>query len=132
MIAGWVPIIRKAIETMPENLPFPTTQEFLSAMGNGEWYSVPWIESELKQRGLEGVNVRIDTKPIALTAKELVETSLIMLPMVLQRWWTVEQREQHEEKVGPAVWKYVEDTYGKDGIVPMDWTAILSTARKSG
>lgn len=53
-----------------------------------------------------------------------------MLPMVFQRWWTEEQRKQHEAKVGPSVWKYVEDVYGKDVSVPMDWTAILSTAQK--
>lgn len=128
--AGWLSVVKRAVETIPGNLPFPTPQEFLSVIGDGQWNSVSWIESQLQQRRFEDVNVKIDSKHISLTKKKLLETSMVMFPLVVQRFWTAEQREQNESKVQPALAQYLEDTYG-DGVVPMDWIAILSTARKS-
>lgn len=128
--AGWVLVVQKAIETLPENLPFPRTQQFLSALSNGEWNSTSWIESQLKDREFEDINVKIDTKDISLSVSEFVEMTMIMLPMITRYFWTEKQREEGGDKVRPALVKYLDDKYGKDGEVPMEWTAILSTARK--
>lgn len=123
-------VVQKAIEALPENLPFPTTQQFLGALGNGEWNSTSWIESQLTDREFEDIKVKVDTKDISLSVSEFVEMTMVMLPMVAKYFWTEKQREESGDKVRPALVKYLEDKYGKDGEVPMEWTAILSTARK--
>ncbi|KAJ5133345.1 hypothetical protein N7448_001626 [Penicillium atrosanguineum] len=127
---GWITIVQKALETIPESLPFPTTEEFLAHSGRVEWNSVPWIESQLKQRGFEKIIVKADTKTISLPGPEFVEMAMIMFPVITKSFWTEKQREDHGDKVRPALEKYLEQRYGKDEDVPMEWTAILSTACK--
>ncbi|KAJ5134983.1 hypothetical protein N7526_006348 [Penicillium atrosanguineum] len=128
---GWESIMEKAIKTLPGNLPFPTSEEFLAALGEGQWGSVPWIKSQLQQRGFVDIEVKAVTKRIQLTPKEMLEPCMMMFPLITKRFWSAEQREQHEAKVRPALAQYLEDSYGKDGVVPMDWVAILATARKA-
>jgi hypothetical protein len=125
-----VPVVQKALETIPEDLPFPTTEKFLAIISHGEWNSVPWIESQLRQRSFENIIVKANTKTISLTCSEFVEMAMLMLPLITKSLWTEKQREDHGEKVRPALEKYLEEYYGKDGLVPLVWTAILSTARK--
>lgn len=120
----------KALETMPGNLPFPTSEEFLSILSHGKWHSVPWIKSQLQQRGFENIIVEADTKAISLPVPEFVEMSMLMFPMIANSFWTQKQREDSQDKVRPALEKYLEDRYGKDGDVFIEWTAVLSTARK--
>lgn len=91
---------------------------------------MPWIESQLKQRGFENIIVKADTKAISLPGPELVEMAMMMLPMITKSFWTEKQREDHESKLRPALEKYLEERYGKNKDVPMEWTAIISTARK--
>lgn len=61
---------------------------------------------------------------------DFVEMTVIMLPMVTKYFWTEKQREESSEKVRSALEKYLAEQYGENGDVPMQWTAILSTARK--
>lgn len=103
----------------------------LSILGKGEFHSVSWIQSQLQERGFVDINVKVETKPISLKVPEFVEMSMIMFPMISQSFWTEQQREESFDKVRPALEKYLVDLYGKDGEIPMEWTAILSTARKS-
>jgi hypothetical protein len=91
---------------------------------------VHWIESQLQQRGFENIIVKADTKAISLPVLEFVEMAMIMFPIITKLFWTDKQREDSEGKVRPALEKYLEGHYGKSGDVPMEWTAILSTARK--
>lgn len=131
MIAGWISVTQKAIQTIPGDLPFPTAQQFLETLGTGEWHSVSWIESQLKERGFEDINVRSVTKAMSIKVPNFVEMTMIMFSMVSKAFWTEKQRQEDTEKVRPALEKYLETTYGKEGDIPMEWTAILSTARKS-
>ena len=128
--AAWVSVVDKSIQAMPGNLPWPTPQEFLDALGNGEWNSVSWIESQLEHRGFRDIAVNAVTKSTSLLVSEFIESVMMMIPMVAQRFWSEEQREQSGDKFRPALQKYLNDTYGQDGVVPGDWTAIISTARK--
>ncbi|KAJ5112532.1 Acetylaranotin bis-thiomethyltransferase [Penicillium argentinense] len=127
---GWVSIIQKAVATISSDLPFPSVAEFLSVLSNGEWNSVSWIESQLKQRGLVNVIVKQETKAIALKVPEFIEMTMMMFPIVSKNFWTEQQRKENTELVRPALAKYVVDLYGKEGEIPMEWTAILSTATK--
>lgn len=56
---------------------------------------------------------------------------MLMFPMISKPFWTEEQREKYGDLVRPALEKYLGDRNGMDGEVPMEWTAILSTARKA-
>lgn len=125
-----MPVVKKAIETIPGNLPFPTADEFQNALGSGDWNSPTWVSDQLSQRGLEDVSANVVVKNISISVPELLETTMIMFPMVKQHFWTAEQQKAHENEVRPALQKYLVDTYGEDGNVPMVWTAILATARK--
>ncbi|KAJ5363696.1 Acetylaranotin bis-thiomethyltransferase [Penicillium cataractarum] len=127
---GWASVMQKAIETIPGNLPFPTPQEFVESLGSGQWNSVSWIELQLKERGFEDINVRPVTKSMSIKVPNLLEMSMIMFAMVSKVFWTEKQREEDTDKVRPALERYLETTYGKEGDVPMEWTAIVSTARK--
>ncbi|KAJ5175999.1 Acetylaranotin bis-thiomethyltransferase [Penicillium canariense] len=127
---GWASVMQKAIQTIPGNLPFPTTKQFFEALGSGEWHSMSWIGSQLKKRGFEDINVRSDTKAISLKVPDFVEMNMIMFGMIAKVFWTEKQRGENADKVRPALEKYLESTYGKEGDIPMEWTAILSTARK--
>ncbi|CEJ53919.1 hypothetical protein PMG11_00252 [Penicillium brasilianum] len=127
---GWVSVTKKAIETIPGNLPFPTPQEFIESLNTGKWNSVSWIETQLKERGFEDINVRPVTKSISIMVPEFVEMNTLMLSMVSKVFWTEKQREEDTDKVRPALERYLETTYGKEGDILMEWTAIISTARK--
>lgn len=102
----------------------------MTSLGNGDWNSVEWIESQLQERGFDDINVKADTKAISLLVPEFVEMFMLMFPMISKSFWTEEQREKYGDLVRPALEKYL-DMYGVDGEVPMEWTAILSTARKA-
>ncbi|KAJ5753632.1 uncharacterized protein N7511_007785 [Penicillium nucicola] len=127
---GWVPIARKAVATIPGNLPFPTTQEFLNNTGDGEWNSVPWIEFQLKERGLEDINVHEESRNIGVPSSRFTDITIMMVGLIVKSFWTEEQREANADKVRPALEKYVLDTYGENGDVETKWIAIISTARK--
>lgn len=116
--------------TIPGNLPFPTAEVFLSVMSDGRWHSTAWIESQLEERGFDNIRVRAETRAISLPVPGFLEMTMIMLPMVTKYFWTEKQREESSHKVRPALEKYLGELYGENGEVPMQWTAILSTARK--
>lgn len=105
---------KQAVETIPGNLPFPSTEQFLAAMDNGDWHSVPWIESQLQQRGLEDINVTIAATAVSLSVPEFVEMIMLVFPMVARYFWTEKQRQESEDKVRPAVTSYLEGTYGTE------------------
>ncbi|KAF7712397.1 Methyltransferase [Penicillium ucsense] len=128
---GWLGVMQKCIKTISEDLPWPTASQFLETVNNGKWNSVEWIISELKKRGYEDINVRPVTEHVSLGVPQFEEMSMTMFSMVSKAFWTEQQRENHSNGVRPAMKEYLETTYGCNGQIPMEWTAIMSTARKS-
>jgi hypothetical protein len=116
---------------MPDNLTFPETGELMSIMSDGEWNSIPWIESQLEQRGFKDINVRAETVKLMLKPSLFVEMTMLVLPVMFKSFWNEEQRENLEDKVRAALEKYVADIYGSDGDLETNWMAIISTARKA-
>lgn len=116
---------------MPGDLPFPPFADISVTTNDGQWHSVPWIKSQLEQRGCEEIDVRIETANISLHSDVFVDMSLLMLPILTKHFWTEEQREEHQDNVRAALEKYVSDNFGSDGDVETEWVAIISTARKS-
>lgn len=100
-------------------------------MTDGQWTSVSWIDAQLRDRGFQDVDVKPVTKYISLTVSEFLPMLSKMLPMVANRFWTEEQREQGLPTLVPIVEKYLVDKYGPEGDIGGDWTAIVATGRKA-
>ncbi|CAG7968422.1 unnamed protein product [Penicillium olsonii] len=128
---GWIPIARKAIESISRDLPFPGSAELLAVLSDGEWHSVAWIKSQLVQRGFEDIDVRVETATTSLESSVFVDMTMFMLPVVMKYFWSEEQREKYEPEVRTALVKSVEDIFGRDQDTVTEWEAIISTARKS-
>ena len=79
---------------------------------------------------MENIKVEVVTKSISLSVPEFGAMTMIMFPMVTKYFWSEEQQVKDSGKFRPALEKYLEGTYGRDGDIPMEWTAILSTAQK--
>ncbi|KAJ5353109.1 hypothetical protein N7452_002083 [Penicillium brevicompactum] len=130
MEPGWMSVARRAIQSMPGNLPFPESKDILATLSDGEWHSLTWIKSQLEKRGFEDIEVRVETASIALRSSVFVDMSMLMLPMMIKSFWSEEQREANEHKIRPALVAYVDENYSSDGEVETDWVAIISTGRK--
>ncbi|CAG7946353.1 unnamed protein product [Penicillium nalgiovense] len=128
---GWIAVARAAIESMPGDLSFPETPKLLEVLTDGQWDSKDWIESQLEERGFQDIDVRPRTTKLTITSPIFVDMTMLMIPMMVKTFWGEKQREEHQDKVRPAIEKYLEDTYGY-GNIDTEWVAILSTARKSG
>ncbi|KAJ5758732.1 hypothetical protein N7520_005888, partial [Penicillium odoratum] len=127
---GWISAAGEAIATMPNNLPWPTAEEFLGMLGNGQWNSVTWIECQLRDRGFHDIKVKAVTRHNSLSVAEFVEMVMFMMPLMIETFWSKEMREENKNNVQPALEKYLASVYGEDGEVPGEWVAILSTAQK--
>ncbi|KAJ5640937.1 hypothetical protein N7528_000562 [Penicillium herquei] len=128
---GWVPILKKAIELLPGRLPWPTAEEFMRTLGEGEWDSPAWIESQLKERGFCDINVTSVTRSNPLAVSDFVDMSMFMVPVVIEYFWSEKMRQENKDKIKSTLEKYILDTYGENGEVSGEWVAIVSTARKA-
>jgi hypothetical protein len=121
--------MKSSVATLSPDLPFPDIEEFLS-MSNKGWDSEAYIQSLLKQRGLTDIEVTTVTSYVSLPIAELMELNMTTIPFILGKYWTKEQREEHEARVPSAMQQFLEQEYGVDKLVPLEPTAIIATARK--
>ncbi|KAJ5651212.1 uncharacterized protein N7484_004935 [Penicillium longicatenatum] len=127
---SWLRDAGKAIATISNDLPWPTAEEFLGMIGQGQWNSVTWIESQLRDRDYRDIKVNVVTKYNTLSVAEFVEMTMFMMPLVMKCCWSEALQEENRDKVKPALEKYLAGAYGEKGEVPGEWIAILSTAQK--
>jgi hypothetical protein len=114
---------------LPGNLPQLSGTDFLKLIGN--WDDPSWIETQLRKRGLEDVQVNPVAKTMGMgTAQELVPVLNAPLTLIMSKIWNEEQMHQSGANVIPALEKYLEDTYGKDKLVSKLWVAIVASGRK--
>ena len=66
-----------------------------------------------------------------MPSSRFTDITMMMLTVIIKSFWTDKQRKENEDKVRPAMEKYVVDTYGENGDIEMKWVAIISTARRS-
>jgi hypothetical protein len=122
--------MKAAIETMPGKLPFPTQEEFLALHSTG-WDSESYIQSELEKVGFRDVKVTAVPKETSLPISEFLEVCMMIIPYLLPKFWTEEQRELHEKDVPMVLRQYLQDNYGASGQVPLEAVALITTALKS-
>ncbi|OJJ46741.1 hypothetical protein ASPZODRAFT_66224 [Penicilliopsis zonata CBS 506.65] len=127
----WVLLIKGVLESTPEKLYFPDVPEFLAIMQNGNWNDEAWIRSHLQDRGCEDIKVEAATKCLLTNIHDFFKSAMMLFPMAIRHFWTEEQLDKYEEYAKNAVWKYLDDKYGPDELVETEYTAIVSTCRKS-
>ncbi|KAM5469143.1 hypothetical protein MauCBS54593_004495 [Microsporum audouinii] len=129
---GWNDDINAAIAKVAPGLPQPTSDEFLMSLGNGdEWHNPSWVEAELQKRGLEDIQVNLVQKTMATsTQSEMLPALAPILAHIPARFWSEEQREKHGSGLVSAVSAYLTSRYATDEPIPMEWIAIVATARK--
>ncbi|RHZ64056.1 hypothetical protein CDV55_107177 [Aspergillus turcosus] len=125
----WIPIMKAAIETMPGNLPFPTHEEFLALHSTG-WDLASYIQSELEKVGFRDVKVTAVPKEKAMPIDEFLEVCKMIMPYLLPKLWTEQQRELHEKDVPMVLQRYLQENYGASGQVPLESVALITTAVK--
>ncbi|KAL3447537.1 S-adenosyl-L-methionine-dependent methyltransferase [Aspergillus insuetus] len=126
----WITHMKRAIETISSDLHWPDSEQFVKATSRG-WEAETAIESLLKKEGFTDVQVTTVTKTIELPIAEVVDLSVSILPALLSKYWTEEQRDEYAERVPAAVQQYLEQKYGVGALVPLEPVGIIATARKS-
>lgn len=114
---------------MPGNLPFPNAKEFLSSVNAG-WDTEDYTRSQLEEAGFSNVYVTTISKKFSRTIAEMVGISKPVVPVIVKRFWTETQRENHEKHILVALQCYLEDKYGVNGLVPQEWVGVFARGQK--
>lgn len=90
-----------------------------------------YVTQQLSQHGF--VDVEVESLPNRSSFTSAAEFCDMLEPMVgvmLNRFWTEEERVRCGEGVVPAVKRFLEEKYGPEGVLEMDWVGIVATGRK--
>ncbi|KAL8772278.1 MAG: hypothetical protein Q9209_002490 [Squamulea sp. 1 TL-2023] len=140
----WVAIVRSAFATLPGPPPFPSDLEMYRSWGAGDWYSPEWIRSYLSSPDLantvsktestfvfEDIVVETMEKDLVMPSPEMfVDTFSVMVPMLLKKFWTEQQREELGAMAVPRLLEWMQEKYGKGKEVKMHWAANIVVAKK--
>ncbi|KAF7169580.1 hypothetical protein CNMCM5623_002222 [Aspergillus felis] len=126
----WLSILEAAVATIPGNLPFPTTKEFMSCTNAG-WDTEEYVECRLKDAGFQKVQVTTVSKKFEVSVEDMMKIAEPVVPIITTKWWSAEQRERHEQEVVPVLKRYLEKTYGAGGLIPQEWVAVFATGQKA-
>lgn len=64
-----------------------------------------------------------------MNAVEFCQDFTRMLPIIMEKFWSEEERQRLGPLVNEALLEHLKSKYG-DGVVEMYWAAILATGRK--
>ena len=126
--------VRAAMATLPGPPPFPDDVTMYRSWGVGEWYSADWIRSHLSDPTnfqFEDVDVEAVGKDLVMESPStFVDTFSVMIPMIIKRFWSEQDRREKADLVVPALLRYMNGKYGEGKPVRMHWVANLVTATK--
>nr|AOC84391.1 OxaG [Penicillium oxalicum] len=125
----WLGVLEAAVKTIPTRLPFPTTKEFMSCMNPG-WDDENYVRGRLEEAGFVHVYSTTISKEFQISTADLYKIAAPVIPIIVSKWWTTEQKEAHEHEILPALAKHLEATYGETGLVPQKWTAVFAKGEK--
>ncbi|KAI4120221.1 MAG: hypothetical protein LQ338_006385 [Usnochroma carphineum] len=135
--AGWVGDLRAAFATLPGPPFFPDDDTMYRSWGQGDWFSPDWIRSRLQNPASSATYRFSDVKAEAVakdlafeSAARFVGTLSMMIPMLLNKFWSEQDRKEKAEMAVPALLKYMNGKYGEEKPVKMHWVANVATARK--
>jgi len=129
---GWIPDTRNAIATIEGAPPFPDTITFLHAMGKGDWFDPSYVESTMKRRGFESIELNtVRNEPSMGTPEVAAKAFSGMLGQMLigSKTWTKDDLEKYGPSLAPAMTKYQREKNGEKEVA-FEMVAIIATARK--
>lgn len=100
--------------------------------GVGDWHSVDWIRSHLSSNfRFEDIDVEAVGKDLVMESPAVfVDTFSVMIPVILKKFWSEQDRKDKADMVVPALLKYMNGKYGEGKPVKMHWVANIVTATK--
>lgn len=127
---GWLPDVQAAFATLPDPPMFPDTETFYASMGKGRWYETSFVAQKLTAVGFVDVQVEVVRRNSQTKdAVEFCEVFDTMLHFITERFWSEEERRRCGPLVKGALLEHLKGKYA-DGVIEMDWAAILATGRK--
>ncbi|GAB1199386.1 hypothetical protein APSETT444_008733 [Aspergillus pseudonomiae] len=84
-----------------------------------------------EQAGLSNIQVRTVRKERLFPMDQFVESCTVLIPMIVNTFWTQDQRRQHVSELPLAIRRYAEGKFGMDGLASLEAEAIIATGRKS-
>jgi hypothetical protein len=123
----WASDTRAAFASFDFDAPFPDEMP-TQTHDSGKWYDPQWVEQHLKEEGFEDVQVTVDPGRYHVeSAKQFVEFFGLMLPYIVNNWWTEEQRKEHPvEEVKGLIEAYLAQKYEGKGW-DIEWEVIVMT-----
>ncbi|KIX06651.1 uncharacterized protein Z518_04627 [Rhinocladiella mackenziei CBS 650.93] len=126
---GWREDMEAAIQSLDDELPFPTLEQLLrihtSELG---WENTEALKKTMQKDGFVDVQVtEMAEKSILADVEEYMLMHSAVMGLIM-RFWTLEQRESWETKASESIEKYMRLKYGSRPI-PWTWEALLATAQ---
>lgn len=122
--------MRATFATLPGSPKFPDYEEFYACFGKGRWYEASFVAQKLTDLGFVDVKVEVVRRTSQTkNAVEFRENFTRMLPIILDRFWSEEERQRCGPLLDEAQLEHLKSKYG-DGVIEMNWAAILATGRK--
>ena len=125
----WFADMKTAFSAMPFDAPFPETMP-VQMHSSGRWYDPAWIEQHLPELGLEDVKVAVISDSYHVeSADEFMDFFALMLPFMLNSYWSEEQRAAHDVgEVKSLIHKHLVEKYDAKGWY-VSWDVIYMTGR---
>ncbi|GMG29074.1 unnamed protein product [Aspergillus oryzae var. brunneus] len=127
--AIWVCTLSAAITNLSGDLPAPSEKE-IHGVYNVGWDEEASVRAKFEQAGFNDIKVRKVIKEYLVPVNQFVESCTILIPTIVNIFWTQDQRDQYESELPMAVHRYVEGKYGRDGMASMEAEAIIATGHK--
>ncbi|KAL8705800.1 MAG: hypothetical protein Q9201_001087 [Fulgogasparrea decipioides] len=130
---GWIAELRAAIATLPGPPPFPDDLTMKRSWGDGgDWHSADWIRSHLSDsQKYNFIDIDVETvemDPEIESPAVFVDTFSVMVPVLLKRFWSEQERKEKGDMVLPALLKHMNERYGEGKPLRMRWVANVVTA----
>ncbi|KNG87150.1 UbiE/COQ5 family methyltransferase [Aspergillus nomiae NRRL 13137] len=127
--AIWVCTLTAAMASLPGSVPAPSEKE-IDRLHNVGWDEESSVRAKFEQAGLSNIQVRTVKKEHLFPMDQFVESCTIIIPMIVNTFWTQDQRDQYESQLPLAIRRYAEGKFGKDGLASLEAEAIIATSRK--
>ncbi|KAF5857076.1 hypothetical protein ETB97_006288 [Aspergillus alliaceus] len=123
----WTDTIVAGIAALSGNIPI-ISQEQLYGLYNTGWDDESHVRSELEKSGFTDIKVKIVQRRYLVPLNVFFKECTILIPTVVNTFWTQEQRDQYEQELLLAILRYSEAKYGNEA--PVEAEAIIATGRK--
>ncbi|KAH8926829.1 S-adenosyl-L-methionine-dependent methyltransferase [Atractiella rhizophila] len=126
---GWYPSAKETAERVPGCPPQPHPTEMWKK--TGDWHSAEYISNLLKSPPLSLEDVKVELFPCTMAVDRAQDHAYSELVLnILTLGWSEEQKKELTEPYRETLRQVLEEKYGKDVPVVMEYVAVVSTGRK--